>query len=638
MSSAVGNMSPRSLMHYQQMQAQQTMPPHTGQQGGQGGTITSAGPSGPLGNVEEITTVFIVGFPDDMSEREFANMFLFAKGFEASTLKVPVGFNQPGPGGRPDNGPLSAGPGGPYQAVNMPGSGLYDAPNNGGGSWEDQMALARAGASDAFSSLANMGSVGGANASAANAAAGGKIKQIIGFAKFRTRIEALEARDALNGRKIDAEKGCVLKTEMAKKNLHTKQRLAPSGHEGAGPFPPPPAVGPNGPLSPMSHPAHLPSFGTAGPYEPRSGPPPGVSGVPMPFGGFPPGKGPSAFDSFPGQPKAGTGGSGTPADLISPQEMFTGSADFFSQGVPPSVRTSGSEHLNRNLAHHMPTGSDKWGPSTGPFDYYAPDAGSGPIAGHGRQSISGATPVPATQGRPDWSAVGSPPGLHNVNAARPTFHTQGSRGTSSDFAPGRGPAIAASKPESMGTAATSGPSSSSDSQQPQSETPTSLASRVGQLAVGSPTSEEASGGSTQVSAGRPGNSNRASSPDLPSPTGRNVVGDNHPPVNTLFVGNLPSNASSAALSQLEDQMRSLFGSRRGFRQLSFRLKSNGPMCFVEFDDVHTAGKAMSELNGNTLNGAIKNGGIRLSFSKNPLFRMNSGGGGGGGAPSGGKDT
>lgn len=119
---------------------------------------------------------------------------------------------------------------------------------------------------------------------------------------------------------------------------------------------------------------------------------------------------------------------------------------------------------------------------------------------------------------------------------------------------------------------------------------------------------------------------------MPSPTGRNVVGDNHPPVNTLFVGNLPSNASSAALSQLEDQMRSLFGSRRGFRQLSFRLKSNGPMCFVEFDDVHTAGKAMSELNGNTLNGAIKNGGIRLSFSKNPLFRMNSGGGGGG-APS-----
>ena len=114
------------------------------------------------------------------------------------------------------------------------------------------------------------------------------------------------------------------------------------------------------------------------------------------------------------------------------------------------------------------------------------------------------------------------------------------------------------------------------------------------------------------------------SPDLPSPTGgRNVVGDNHPPVNTLFVGNLPSNASSAVLSQIEDQLRAVFSSCRGFRQFSFRLKSNGPMCFVEFGDVHTASQAMSELNGHSLGGAIKNGGIRLSFSKNPLFRMNS---------------
>ncbi len=47
------------------------------------------------------------------------------------------------------------------------------------------------------------------------------------------------------------------------------------------------------------------------------------------------------------------------------------------------------------------------------------------------------------------------------------------------------------------------------------------------------------------------------------------------------------------------------------------------MCFVEFEDVHTAGKAISELNGHSLGGTIKNGGIRLSFSKNPLFRMNS---------------
>ncbi|KAJ1557404.1 hypothetical protein HK096_007461, partial [Nowakowskiella sp. JEL0078] len=48
----------------------------------------------------------------------------------------------------------------------------------------------------------------------------------IGFAKFRTRNDALEARNILSGRKVDAERGCVLKAEMAKKNLHTKRGLS----------------------------------------------------------------------------------------------------------------------------------------------------------------------------------------------------------------------------------------------------------------------------------------------------------------------------------------------------------------------------------------------------------------------------
>jgi hypothetical protein len=52
-------------------------------------------------------------------------------------------------------------------------------------------------------------------------------KQIIGFAKFRTRAEALDARDTLQGRRIDIEKGAVLKAEMAKKNLHTKRGIGP---------------------------------------------------------------------------------------------------------------------------------------------------------------------------------------------------------------------------------------------------------------------------------------------------------------------------------------------------------------------------------------------------------------------------
>lgn len=38
---------------------------------------------------EEISTLFVVGFPENMQEREFQNMFMFSSGFEAATLKVP---------------------------------------------------------------------------------------------------------------------------------------------------------------------------------------------------------------------------------------------------------------------------------------------------------------------------------------------------------------------------------------------------------------------------------------------------------------------------------------------------------------------------------------------------------------------
>ncbi|KAJ2708813.1 hypothetical protein H4R19_004563, partial [Coemansia spiralis] len=103
---------------------------------------------------DDITTIFVVGFPDDMKEREFQNMFTFSPGFEAATLKVPS-------------------------------------------------------ADDGDRDLQK--------------------KQIIGFAKFHTRLEALEARDILTGRKVDAEKNCILKAELAKKNLHTKRGLSSLG-------------------------------------------------------------------------------------------------------------------------------------------------------------------------------------------------------------------------------------------------------------------------------------------------------------------------------------------------------------------------------------------------------------------------
>ena len=112
--------------------------------------------------------------------------------------------------------------------------------------------------------------------------------------------------------------------------------------------------------------------------------------------------------------------------------------------------------------------------------------------------------------------------------------------------------------------------------------------------------------------------------------------DQNPPCNTLYVGNLPPDATEA-------ELRTLFAPQKGFRRLSFRTKNqtnnstpgsttstganssghnHGPMCFVEFEDVAHATRALAELYGRALPRphAANNskGGIRLSFSKNPL--------------------
>jgi len=113
------------------------------------------------------------------------------------------------------------------------------------------------------------------------------------------------------------------------------------------------------------------------------------------------------------------------------------------------------------------------------------------------------------------------------------------------------------------------------------------------------------------------------SPPLSSPGSggsyiRTNSSDQNPPINTLYVGNLPTTPpASLSSNPLEESLRAVFSQRPGYRKLCFRQKNNGPMCFVEFDDVDYATKALHSLYGHTLNGLVK-GGIRLSFSKNPL--------------------
>ncbi|KAI0015209.1 hypothetical protein F4780DRAFT_784381 [Xylariomycetidae sp. FL0641] len=86
--------------------------------------------------------------------------------------------------------------------------------------------------------------------------------------------------------------------------------------------------------------------------------------------------------------------------------------------------------------------------------------------------------------------------------------------------------------------------------------------------------------------------------------------DQNPPCNTLYVGNLPIDTS-------EEELKALFSKQRGYKRLCFRTKQNGPMCFVEFEDISFATKTLHELYGVPLHNSVK-GGIRLSFSKNPL--------------------
>lgn len=148
-------------------------------------------------------------------------MFTFSPGFEAATLKIPnkdlTAYGTPGgiPGvaARAAGLPLHyAGSNDPYNLVTVNQGGVVVDGGRDGltSSWPaPQM---QAGQEDG-SHFMNGG----------NIAMQPPRKQIIGFAKFRTRQEALEARDTLQGRRVDIEKGSVLKAEMAKKNLHTKR-------------------------------------------------------------------------------------------------------------------------------------------------------------------------------------------------------------------------------------------------------------------------------------------------------------------------------------------------------------------------------------------------------------------------------
>lgn len=154
-------------------------------------------------------------------------MFTFSSGFEAATLKIP-NKDLNGYGGGSSSQSASALRSSGFSTNGFPNSNIgasgfsVDYNPDGNTAWP-----LSGHPDDHFNRSAAM--------STDQAGHGAQIptmpprKQIIGFAKFKTRQEALEARDVLQGRRVDIEKGAVLKAEMAKKNLHTKRGVGPLG-------------------------------------------------------------------------------------------------------------------------------------------------------------------------------------------------------------------------------------------------------------------------------------------------------------------------------------------------------------------------------------------------------------------------
>ncbi|KAI0686493.1 hypothetical protein BC835DRAFT_1420328 [Cytidiella melzeri] len=579
---------------------------------------------------EEISTIFVVGFPDDMSEREFQNMFTFSSGFEAATLKIPnrelTSYGTTGvvssPGARMNGVSIHAGSNDPYNLVTVNQGGVVvDGRDGTTSSW----------ATPPVSFMDDSHFIQTVQPPR---------KQIIGFAKFRTRQEALEARDVLQGRRVDLEKGSVLKAEMAKKNLHTKR-----GPTGIGPL----GSGVGSLLNGQGSAAQTDATGA------------GIAGLTGMNGSV------AASELFMQRDKElsalgamGIAGLGQRRGTIVEEPSAIGIANFGPRGARERAEEDERERerkrkdkeaarLRQNNSafeafHSVPQQMVRQGANSLLSAENGMVGANGMLSEPRLHSLSAQSSMQSIGSQGD-SAVGPWGALRDVSASAMSrkMMARPSSTEPSDFLPGRD--MTSSPPS--GTHSASGSTNPSDPFSPDS-TSSALPGSFSAFSHQQDMEQSQMGGAGSVSASSASSVNgllsedelsRAvgalavstsqqgtMSPQLPSPssgtsssTGRNP-GDQNPPINTLYVGNLPaSNTPGGSPSPyLEERLRDLFSRRPGYRKLCFRHKSNGPMCFVEFEDVPHAAKALSELNGDNLNGLIRGGGIRLSYSKNPL--------------------
>lgn len=547
-------------------------------------------------------------------------MFTFCPGYEAATLKMPAkdtpsfsnGQSAAGSGLRgvfPANGVSPrqaaalaaanavsnaiAGASDPYNLVTVNSGGvIVDQGNNQtattSSAWStglDDVCYARSLIATSFaasnaSTATDLGVAGGTNTSGSNLQSR---KQIIGFAKFRTRQEALEARDVLHGRRVDIEKGSVLKAEMAKKNLHTKRGVGslqgPSTATNATNTNNINGLAASGMLSPDNH---------------ASGPAAGVSSSTGLTNAMdsPSNSGAPAYNALATSRVNDT----DPFKVTHP--IVNAMPTFQPQGFPshdPSVI------LPRDLLYSpgRPDPSNAWtfnnhSPVSAQSEQPTLHSGPGePYVRHRNGQLDGKTGAlsPPSMGS-SFSSLPPRP-ASSVNSSSPpttscaSHDTEVGAGYNSDYS-----TRSFSPNESMANSLVGG------MQSPDSHM--DAMSKVMQIMQGAPKGHMGSVGGPIGSPGEQiltegslssvgkqmqglsshgGDSVRTSS-DSSTGSRRNNTADQNPPINTLYVGNLPSSQAPQS-KYLEEALLTLFSRCPGYRKLCFRQKTNGPMCFVE---------------------------------------------------------
>ncbi len=330
----------------------------------------------------------------------------------------------------------------------------------------------------------------------------------------------MDAKDILSGRKVDAEKGCILKAEMAKKNLHTKRGLS--------------------------------------------------------------------SDIF-----ATTAAPATPA----PPTIFR-RATMGSSNPPPSILLGRQREFSESYLLNSPPPI--------PRDILNPPDYPGFDVPNEFMPLSRASSIASFQDYIEkFNNTFHPENLSFSRPASPSFGQSQDRFTSNEVSDSF-----FMKDSQLERGFNSALFSTDDfTHLPSTSAP---ATTQNSAAVPSKTEPATTGATSLISAlsTLQVNPNALLSTPVAHPAHRGTV-DQNPPCNTLYVGNLPPN------SQVEE-LEQLFSKTRGYKRLCFRNRPNGPMCFVEFEDIQCAALAMHDLYGTPLSTHTKGGGIRLSFSKNPL--------------------